>query len=110
MFTMVMIVIGLIEFTLGVIFTIYSKSEKFYNIFWMIYGNNSDKVDKMVEETNKCIGENTALTGSMYVFFASLTYYKNLKNFWLIIAIFLVEIFTYRRTNKGIEKISKESQ
>ena len=56
---------------------------------------------------NKWIGENYALSGSFYVFFASIIKTLNLNFIILILLISLVEIYSYKRINKGIIKILK---
>lgn len=109
MFNGVIIIIGIIEFFIGLTISIFSKSEKVNSFIKFLY--DFDEGDEEVLPTlNKWIGENYGLVGSLYIFFASISITFSLEWFILILGIFLIEILSYTRINRGIKDILKNSQ
>lgn len=106
MFNMLIIIIGLFEFCIGCVISVFAKSEMVSKYTQFLYDFAGDDLSVAIP-LNKWIGENYALSGSLYVFFASIIKTLNLNFIILILLISLVEIYSYKRINKGIIKILK---
>ena len=106
MFNMVIIIIGLFEFLSGCIISIFCKSSNVSKYIRFLF-EFTDKEDIIAVPLNKWIGENYALSGSLYAFFGAVTKTFDLNTIILILLIGLVELYSYRRINKGIIKILK---
>ncbi|MBC5625988.1 hypothetical protein H8S10_11035 [Clostridium sp. NSJ-49] len=109
MFNMAIIVIGIIEFYIGVTISVFSKSKKINGFIKFLY-DFEDEEGKIQSILNKWIGENYGIVGSMYVFLASIAIAFNADWFMLILEISIVEFLSYKRINKGIKDIIKNSQ
>lgn len=108
MFNMVIIIIGLIEFCIGITISIFARSEKAKGFTKFLYDFDEDECD--IFFLNRWIGENYGLVGSLYAFLASISIVYNINWFILTLAISLVEFLSYKRINRGIKNIFKNSQ
>ncbi len=109
MFNGVIIVIGIIEFLIGVSISLFAKSERVCRFIQFLYDFEKGRVESL-PILNKWIGQNYGLIGSVYIFFASIAIAFNMDWFILILAISLIEFLSYRRINRGIKEILKNSQ
>lgn len=109
MFNMVIIIIGLIEFFIGVTITIFSKSVKVGGFIQFLYDFTEGET-KVLYILNKWIGQNYGLIGSLYIFLASVSIAFDINWIVLVLAISLVEFISYKRINKGIKEILRSSQ
>lgn len=109
MFNEVIIIIGIIEFFIGVAVSIFSKSERICGFIQFLYDFEKEQVEAL-PILNRWIGQNYGLVGSLYIFFASISIAYNIDWFMLILAISLVEFVSYKRINIGIKEILKNSQ
>lgn len=109
MFNGVIIAIGIIEFLIGVSISLFAKSKKVCGFIQFLYDFERSQVESL-PILNKWIGQNYGLVGSIYIFFASVAVAFNVDWFMLLLAISLIEVLSYKRINKGIKDILKNSQ
>ncbi len=109
MFNVVIIIIGIIEFFIGVTVSVFSKSARVRRFIQFLYDFDEGEV-KALHILNEWIGQNYGLVGSLYIFFASISIAFNVDWFVLILEISLVEFLSYKRINIGIKDILKNSQ
>ncbi|SCJ96891.1 Uncharacterised protein [uncultured Clostridium sp.] len=109
MFNGVIIVIGIIEFLIGASISIFAKSERVCGFIQFLYDFEKGKIESL-PILNKWIGQNYGLVGSLYIFFASIAVAFNVDWFMLLLSISLIEVLSYKRINKGIKEILKNSQ
>lgn len=109
MFNVIIIIIGIIEFSIGVTISIFSKSVRVKSFIQFLYDFDKDEIE-VLPTLNRWIGQNYGLVGSLYIFLASISINFNLGWLILVLGISLVEFLSYRRINKGIKEIIKGSQ